>query len=124
MHAFLDGRNAVPGQVVDGRQVSPLGSLLLPRPTANGAGHLVIRQEALHLTGPRESTADTVGAVRAVDCNGVLLTADVASTAGDLVPGALVGVVLPLAQRHIVPSARDADVQTRGDVAPTVRMKA
>jgi putative spermidine/putrescine transport system ATP-binding protein len=122
VHSFLDGRNAVSGRVADGRHLSALGALALPGAPDDGTGHLVIRQEALQLTGPHDATADVIGTVRSVDrlgprnvvtvdCSGVQLTAEVASTQGDLSPGAVVGLVLPILQRHVLP---DVDVGSGG----------
>jgi putative spermidine/putrescine transport system ATP-binding protein len=122
VHAFLDGKNVVEGRVVDGRHASRLGALALPEPVADGAGHLVIRQEVLGLTGPHDPSADVIGTVRSVDrlgardlvtvdCHDVVLTAEVPSTAGGVQPGAAVGVVFPLAQRHVLPTGRKTALQ-------------
>jgi putative spermidine/putrescine transport system ATP-binding protein len=129
VHAFLDGKNVVSGRVVEGRHVSSLGTLLLPEPVADGAADLVIRQEAVGLVSPHDPDADVVGAVRSVerlgprdlvtvDCSEVLLTAEVPSAAGGVKPGAAVGVVLPLSQRHVLPTGRKTAV--REEPAPRV----
>jgi putative spermidine/putrescine transport system ATP-binding protein len=116
VHTFLDGRNAVPGRVEGGFHVSALGLLALPGGSyADGPGHLVVRQEAVRVVDPDES-ADAVGIVLSVDhlgprdvirvdCSGTLLTTEAASTGAPVQPGAAVGLVLPVARRHVVPAS-------------------
>jgi putative spermidine/putrescine transport system ATP-binding protein len=115
VHTFLDGRNAVPGWVEGGIHASALGLLALPVGCcADGEGHLVVRQEAVQVTAADES-ADVVGTVLSVDhlgprdvirinCSGAVLTAETASTGTRVEPGTAVGLVLPVARRHVVPA--------------------
>jgi putative spermidine/putrescine transport system ATP-binding protein len=109
---FLGGANEVPGQVEGGAHVSALGRLALPVPVAAGPGVLVVRQEAVAVTGPGDD-ADATGTVTRVTPRGARRRVEVATPAGPLsaevgpglapAPGSAVGLVLPVAQRWVVP---------------------
>ena len=113
---FLGGANEVPGRVEGGAHVSALGRLRLPGPAAAGPGVLVVRQEAVVLTGPGDA-ADVTGTVTRVTPRGARWRVEVATAAGPLsaeagpglapATGAAVGLVLPVAQRWVVPQRAD-----------------
>jgi putative spermidine/putrescine transport system ATP-binding protein len=114
---FLGGANEVPGRVERGAHVSALGRLALPVPAAEGPGVLVVRQEAVALTGAGDA-ADATGTVTRVTPRGARWRVEVATAAGPLsaeagpglapAPGAAVGLVLPPGQRWVVPPAQPA----------------
>lgn len=120
VHRLLGGRNAVPGLVVDGAHMSPLGRLPLPsrggRAPGDGPATLVVRQEAIRVVAPDDPAADVAGTVASVRPLGALeaLTVDVGGAALEAhapageTPwrrGMRVGLVVPPAHRHVVPGA-------------------
>ncbi|MGY1714628.1 ABC transporter ATP-binding protein [Geodermatophilus sp. SYSU D01106] len=110
---FLGGVNEVPGAVERGAHVSALGRLALPCTSADGPGVLVVRQEAVALTGPADG--DATGTVTRVTPRGARWRVEVTTPAGPLsaetgpgrtpAPGDAVGLVLPPDQRWVVPQA-------------------
>lgn len=117
---FLGGLNEVPGHVAAGIHVSLLGRLDLP-PAAcvtNGPATLVVRQEALRLVEASDLAADTTGVIERVTPQGARSMVEVRTATGPLfaeaAPGQsarirdVVGVVLPLEQRWLVPSGSNA----------------
>lgn len=108
---LMGGRNAVAGDVRNGRHHSSLGAVVVPAGTPEGAGHLVVRQEdvivtdapgttgliaevaAVRVAGPRSEVALRVGEV--------VLHAEVPSMTSRR-PGERVGVALPPEAVHIV----------------------
>jgi len=81
----MGGRNEIPGVVQGHHHRSALGNLRLPvdvRPR-QGAGVLVFRHEAVHVTDPADSGADAIGTVTALRPVGArrLLTVEVVPVA-------------------------------------------
>ncbi|PPK98154.1 putative spermidine/putrescine transport system ATP-binding protein [Kineococcus xinjiangensis] len=83
---LLGGRNEVPGVVVGGEHRSALGRLRLPTDVAvpDGPAVLLVRQEAVVVTGPDAPGADAAGTVLAVRAAGArrALTVEVVSPGG------------------------------------------
>ncbi|MGY1712625.1 ABC transporter ATP-binding protein [Geodermatophilus sp. SYSU D00758] len=107
---LLGGRTEVPGVVRGGVHSSPLGPLALPGAVADGPGVLVVRPEAVGLAGGDADVTGTVVRVRyrglrplvTVDAGGVAVHAELAP-GDDVAVGAVVGLRLPVAARHVVP---------------------
>ncbi len=112
---FLGGANEVTGRVERGAHVSPLGRLDLPGHHPDGDGVLVVRQEAVGLVAAADPAADATGTVARISPRGARWRVEAATAAGPLsaevgpglapAPGARVGLVLPAAQRWVVPPA-------------------
>jgi putative spermidine/putrescine transport system ATP-binding protein len=115
VHRLLGGLTVVDGEVEDGAHASSLGCLPLPHDTGTGAGpgQLLLRHEAMRVVDPSDPAADVVGQVRerrgaggrdllVVACGPQLLHVEVA-TSESAHPGDVIGIVVPLAARHVVP---------------------
>lgn len=116
---LLGGRTEVEGTVRAGRHHSPLGALDLPQDVPEGPAVLVVRHEAVALTGADDPSADAVGTVVRVRRRGLraLVTVEVPGDGGtaavdaELAPGrevaagVAVGLRLPVADRCVVPPA-------------------
>lgn len=115
VHRLLGGLTVVDGEVEDGAHASCLGSLALPQEgrTSAGPGQLLLRHEALHVVDPSDPAADVVGQVRerrgaggrdllVVACGSQLLHLEVATSEAART-GDVIGIVVPLAARHVVP---------------------
>lgn len=121
VHAFLGGRNALPGRVRDGAHHSALGPLaLLPSGSSqDGPGTLVIRPEVMTLTPPDGLDADVSGTVCAVTPDGarvhvsvsvagLTLTAQVSAWDAPRI-GDQKGLRLPIEHRHVIQEQVPAD---------------
>ena len=112
---FLGGLNEVPGEVLGGAHLSPLGRLELPdaRSFSDGPATLVLRHEALQLVTPDDPSAHVRGVVERTAPQGARSLVEVATPAGPIFaeapPGSSwdsrdpVGLVLPVHQRWVVP---------------------
>lgn len=114
---LLGGRTEVDGTVRSGRHRSALGELELPAPAPEGRGVLVIRPEAVVVTGAEDPAADARGVVVRVRPRGLraLLVVEVPGDRGTAVveaesgpgehwaAGQRVGLRLPVAARAVVP---------------------
>jgi putative spermidine/putrescine transport system ATP-binding protein len=92
---LLGGRNEIAGEVRGGRHHSALGALWLPAPAPDGPAVLVVRQEAVVLTGADDVEADARGTVVRARRWGPrsLVTVEVPGSGG--LPPARVAVELP-----------------------------
>ncbi|RZU33627.1 ABC transporter ATP-binding protein [Blastococcus saxobsidens] len=114
---LLGGRTEVRGVVRDGRHESPLGALDLPEQVPDGPAVLVVRHEAVRVTGSADPAADVVGTVVRARRRGLraLVTVEVVGAGGEatveaeLEPGSdaptgrPVGLRLPVEARWVVP---------------------
>ena len=113
---LLGGRTEVVGTVRDGVHCSALGALALPRPVPDGPGVLVVGPEAVRVTAPADPSADATGTVVRVRRRGLraLVAVEVPGPGGasveaelaareELSAGRTVGLVLPVADRAVVP---------------------
>ncbi len=119
VHRFLGGRNCVPGKVRDGMHHSALGALALAHDVRDGDGALVFRQEAVELVAPDDPSADAIGVVVRTRPLGARTEVSV-DTGGEVVVveaglpaprgGRSVGVVVPVATRHVIATPQRAGV--------------
>ncbi len=76
---IMGGRNEIPGRVINGRHMSPLGRLDLPADlrTPDRDATLVIRHESVTITTSTDDTADVHGMVTRTRAHGARLLASV-----------------------------------------------
>ena len=120
---FLGSLNEISGHLVDGRHVSALGSLKLPKTELpnTGAAVLVVRQEAVRLVDATSSGA-IVGVVERVTPRGARMLVKVSTQGGALyaesAPGEVisagdrVGLEIPVDQRWVVADQADTSAET------------
>ncbi len=130
---LLGGRTEVAGTVRSGLHHSALGALALPREVADGPAVLVVRHEAVQVTGSDDPAADAVGTVVRVRRRGLrgLVTVEITGDRGaatvdaelgpgeDVPAGRPVGLRLPVEGRWVVPGTGAADAPEEPATAPS-----